>query len=271
MTATDRQSPGSDPYAPAQIAHPVESAGVRKATLPLLTMAVLGVLAGAFIAFGAMFFTMTVTGSETGFGLTRLAGGIVFSLGLILVVIAGAELFTGNNLIVMAWAERHITTGQLLRNWIVIYLANFVGAAATAVMVFWSGTLDLDDGGVAATAGAIAAGKASLSFGEAFVRGILCNVLVCLAVWLAMGARRVTGKIVAIVFPVAAFVALGFEHSVANMYFMPLGWLLEAPGVTGTTIVMNFVPVTLGNIVGGGVLVALVYWLVYLRPEHNAR
>ncbi len=271
MTATDRQSPGSDPYAPAQIAHLVESAGVRKATLPLLTMAVLGVLAGAFIAFGAMFFTMTVTGSETGFGLTRLAGGIVFSLGLILVVIAGAELFTSNNLIVMAWAERHITTGQLLRNWIVIYLANFVGAAATAVMVFWSGTLDLGDGGVAATAGAIAAGKASLSFGEAFVRGILCNVLVCLAVWLAMGARRVTGKIVAIVFPVAAFVALGFEHSVANMYFMPLGWLLEAPGVTGTTIVMNFVPVTLGNNVGGGVLVALVYWLVYLRPEHNAR
>jgi formate transporter len=260
-----------EPYAPDQIARLVEKAGVRKATLPLVPLVVLGVLAGAFIAFGAMFFTLTVTGSNLGFGLTRLAGGIVFSLGLILVVIAGAELFTGNNLIVMAWADRKVTTIQLLRNWVIVYLANFVGAAATAVMVFWSGVLSLDDGAVAATAGAIAAGKVSLPFFEAFVRGVLCNALVCLAIWLAIGARRVTGKILAIVFPIAAFVALGFEHSIANMYFLPLGWLLDTPGVTGAATIANLVPVTLGNIVGGSVLVALVYWVCYLRPAKSGR
>lgn len=261
---------GRDPYGPAEIAHLVENIGVRKAGLPLLPLVVLGILAGAFIAFGAMFFTLSITGSTLGFGPTRLIGGLVFSLGLILVVIAGAELFTGNNLIVMAWADRKVTTGQLLRNWVIVYVANFVGAVATALMVAWSGTLGLGEGAVAETAVAIATGKISMTWFEAFFRAILCNALVCLAVWLSMSARRVTGKILAIVFPITAFVALGFEHSVANMYFLPLGWLLGAEGVTVGAIIVNLVPVTLGNIIGGSVFVALVYWLVYLRPERDA-
>lgn len=259
-----------DPYGPNEIAHLVENVGVRKANLPLLSLIVLGVLAGAFIAFGAMFFTMTVTGSSAGFGPTRLLGGVVFSLGLVLVIIAGAELFTGNILIVMAWADRKVSSQKLMRNWGIVFVANFVGAAATAVMIIWSGTLDLGDGAVRNTAVSIASAKVTLPWGEAFVRAVLCNALVCLAVWLSMSARRVTGKILAIIFPIAAFVALGFEHSVANMYFLPVGWLLGADGVTLSAIVNNLIPVTLGNIVGGSVFVALVYWLVYLRPDHTA-
>lgn len=259
--------PGRDAYAPSEIARRVESTGVHKANLSLLPLAALGVLAGAFIAFGAMFFTVSVTGSALGFGPTRLLGGLAFSLGLILVVIAGAELFTGNNLIIMAWADRKVATLQLLRNWGVVYIANFVGAGATAMMVFWSGSLGLGDGAVADTATAIATGKVSLSWSEAFVRGVLCNALVCLAVWLSMSAHRVSGKILAIIFPITAFVALGFEHLVANLYFLPLGWLLGANGITPGAIVSNLIPVTLGNIVGGSVFVALVYWLVYLRPD----
>jgi len=271
MTSITPESPntGHDPYAPAEIAHLVENVGVTKANLPLLALVVLGILAGAFIAFGAMFFTLSITGSTLGFGPTRLIGGLVFSLGLILVIIAGAELFTGNNLIVMAWADRKVTTGQLLRNWVVVYIANFVGAGATAAMVFWSGTLNLGDGAVAETAVTIATGKISMTWFEAFIRAILCNALVCLAVWLSMSAHRVTGKILAILFPITAFVALGFEHSVANMYLLPLGWLLGAEGVTFGAIAANLVPVTIGNIVGGSIFVALVYWLVYLRHDRQ--
>ena len=254
MMSTPPENPpsnGRDPYAPTEIAHLVENIGVRKANLPLLQLVVLGVLAGAFIAFGAMFFTLSITGSTLGFGPTRLIGGLVFSLGLILVVIAGAELFTGNNLIVMAWADRKVTTGQLLRNWAIVYIANFVGAANTAT--------------------AIAEAKVATPWLEAFVRAILCNALVCLAIWLSMSAHRVTGKILAIIFPISAFVALGFEHSVANMYFLPLGWMLGADGVSVGAIFANLLPVTLGNIVGGSIFVALVYWLVYLRPENPPR
>lgn len=254
-----------DAYAPGEIAHLVENIGVRKANLPLVPLAVLGVLAGAFIAFGAMFFTTTVTGSTAGFGFTRVIGGLAFSLGLVLVLIAGAELFTGNILIVMAWADRKVSTSRVFRNWGVIYVANFIGAAAMALMIQWSGVLPLGDGAVGETAAAIAAGKVSIPWFEAFMRGVLCNTLVCLAVWLSLSARTVSGKIMAIVFPITAFVALGFEHSVANMYFLSLGWLLEADGVTLAAIAGNLVPVTLGNILGGAVFVALVYWLVYLR------
>jgi formate transporter len=187
------------------------------------------------------------------------------SLGLILVVVGGAELFTGNNLIVMAWAERKITTLQLLRNWGHVYLANLAGAAGTALMVHWSGTLALGDGAVAATAVRLAEAKIALSFGEAFFRGVLCNILVCLAVWLCFAAHDVASKVLAIVFPISAFVALGFEHSVANMYLIPIAWLAGAETITWAGFVDNLVPVTLGNIVGGGVFVAAVYWLIYLR------
>ena len=254
-----------DAYAPAEIAERVETAGVAKAGLAALPTLVLAVLAGAFIAFGAMLYIVVVTNSGLGFGPERLVGGLAFSLGLILVLVGGAELFTGNSLIVFAWAERKITSARLLRNWGLVYCGNFIGATATAVMVHWSGINGLADGAVGATAMRIAETKLALAPTEAFVRGILCNVLVCLAVWLCYGARSASGKILAIVFPIAGFVALGFEHSVANMYMIPAGWLAGSDLVTAGGYAANLLFVTIGNVIGGGVLVALVYWVVYRK------
>lgn len=250
-----------DAYKPAEMARRVESAGVAKAqakTLPLFTLAL---LAGAFIAFGAMLFTVAVTGSALGWGPTRLLGGLGFSLGLILVLVGGAELFTGNALIVMAWAARKVTLTGLLRNWAIVFAGNLAGALATAAMMHLSGAL----APVAETARAIAEAKLALGPMEAFFRGVLCNVLVCLAVWLCFAARSVIDKVAAIVFPITAFVAIGFEHSIANLYLIPAGWAAGVP-VDVVGMVGNLVPVTLGNIVGGGFFVAAVYWLVYLRP-----
>ena len=252
-----------DAYPPAQVALLVEQVGVKKATLPAVPTLALGVLAGAFIAFGAMFSTLALTGSPLGFGPGRVLAGLAFSLGLVLVVVGGAELFTGNNLVVMAWAARKITTGQLLRNWALVYVANVVGALGSALMMWWSGALGLGGGAVAETAIAIAEAKVALGFTEALFRGILCNVLVCLAVWLSFAAHDVPGKVLAIIFPISAFVALGFEHSVANMYLIPIAMLAGAESATAAGFLANLIPVTLGNIVGGGGFVALVYWLIY--------
>jgi formate/nitrite transporter len=257
------QPDSTDAYTPAQIAARVENAGVAKAGLAAVPTLVLGVLAGAFIAFGAVLYSVVVTESGLGFGPERLLGGLAFSLGLILVLVGGAELFTGNSLIVFAWADRKITATRLLRNWGLVYLGNFIGATATAVMVHWSGIAALGDGAVAATAIGIADGKLALAPVEAFVRAILCNVLVCLAVWLCFAAHTVTGKILAIIFPISGFVTLGFEHSVANMYLIPAGWLAGSTAVSVAGYGANLVIVTAGNVIGGGVLVALVYWLVY--------
>lgn len=257
-----------DAYAPAEIAARVESSGVSKVNLPILQTLVLGILAGAFIAFGAMFYTLVITDNGLGFGLSRLVGGIAFSLGLILVVIGGAELFTGNSLIVIGWADGKITSKKLLRNWFWVYIGNFIGAGVMAGMVSLSGVMDAGGGAVAKTAISIAQTKMAIPSIEAFLRGILCNVLVCLAVWLCFAAHTVSGKILSIVFPISAFVALGFEHSVANMYLIPVGYLAGAAGVSIDGFIANLIPVTLGNIAGGGVLVALIYWIVYLRkPE----
>jgi formate/nitrite transporter len=254
-----------DAYPPAQVALLVEQVGVKKATLPAVPTLALGVLAGAFIAFGAMFATLALTDSPLGFGPGRVLAGLAFSLGLVLVVVGGAELFTGNNLVVMAWADRKITTAQLARNWALVYAANLAGALGTALMMLWSGALGLGGGAVAQTAIAIAEAKVALGFTEALFRGILCNVLVCLAVWLSFAAHDVPGKVLAILFPITAFVALGFEHSVANMYLIPIAMLAGAEGVTVAGFVGNLLPVTLGNIIGGGVFAALIYWLIYLR------
>jgi len=260
-----------DAYTPAQIALLIERGGVTKVRLAPVQTATLGILAGAFIAFGAMFYTLTITGSDLGFGPSRLLGGVAFSLGLILVLVGGAELFTGNNLIVMAWAERKVTSWQLLRNWVLVYLANFVGALGAVALFYLAGALDLSAGAVGQTAARIAESKLSLDFSTAFFRGILCNTLVCLAVWLSFAARSVAGKILAIIFPISAFVALGFEHSVANMYLIPIGMLANGGGIDLVAILRNLLPVTLGNIIGGSGLVALTYWLVYLRrpPTEN--
>ena len=260
-----------DAYAPAQIAMRVREVGVTKAAMPVLTMFALAVLAGAFIALGALFFTVTMTSGATGppaFGLMRLAGGITFSLGLVLVVVGGAEFFTGNNLIAMAWASGRVTTQQIMRNSGWVHLGNLVGAVGTAALVWLAGIQSMGDGAVGETMVQIARSKIALDPVSAVARGVLCNVLVCLAVWLCMGARSVTDKILAILFPISAFVACGFEHSVANMYFLPIGVALAA----GTSMPLsavdafsNLALVTIGNIFGGTVLVALVYWTVYLR------
>lgn len=249
---------------PARIASLVEDIAVRKAAMGFLQTLTLGVLAGAFIAFGAMFYTVTVTGSELGFGPTRLMGGIAFSLGLILVIVGGAELFTGNSLIVLARADKRITTSALIRNWVIVYCGNLIGALATAMFVHLSGILAMGDGAVGTTAVTIAEGKLALSPLAAFTRGILCNVLVCLAVWMCLAAHSASGKVLLILFPITAFVALGFEHSVANMYLIPIG-MLHAEQVDIAPFLQNLLVVTAGNVVGGGLLVAMVYWLVYRR------
>ena len=246
-----------------------QTSGVAKANLGALQTLTLGVLAGAFISFGAMFYTAVMSGNELGFGPGRLLGGVAFSLGLALVIIGGAELFTGNNLLAIAWAERAVTTRQLLRNWGLVYAGNLIGAFATAEFVHLSGILDPPI--MAQTAISIAESKIALGVREAFARGLLCNTLVCLAVWLCFAARSVAGKILAIIPPISAFVTLGFEHSIANMYFIPMGWLAGSQLITWSNFAANLFWVTLGNIVGGSVLVALVYWVVYRRPRERGQ
>lgn len=256
---------GLDAFAPREIAARVADVGVAKARLPLLTQALLGVLAGAFIGLGALMFTLVASDKSLGFAAMRLVGGLAFSLGLVLVSVAGAELFTGNNLLAMAWASRRISTFEVMRNWAIVCTANFVGAAGLALLVAWSGHAQMNGGGIGRTAVEIATAKASLDAPTAFVRGVLCNVLVCMAVWMAMAGRSVVDKVVAIVFPITAFVAAGFEHSIANMYFFPLAVALGAPLTLGD-MAANLAAVIAGNLVGGSVLVALVYWVIYLRP-----
>ena len=256
---------GSDAYAPKEIAARVSEVGVTKARLPLLTQMLLGVVAGAFIGLGALMFTLVMSDSTLGFAAQRLLGGGVFSLGLILVLVAGAELFTGNNLLAMAWASGRVSSGEVLRNWVVVGLSNLVGAVGLALLVWLSGHPAMNQGEVSQAAIRIAVAKTTLPWHEAFFRGVLCNVLVCMAVWMALAGRSVIDKVVAVVFPVTAFVAAGFEHSIANLYFFPLAMLLGAP-VDAGDVLRNLLPVILGNIVGGSVLVAGVYWVIYLRP-----
>jgi len=275
---------GVDSFTPAEIAQLVETKGVAKATAPAVPTLVLGVVAGAFIALGGVLATLIGTGSELGFGPTRWLAGIGFSLGLILVVVAGAELFTGNNLIVMAWVSRRVTLGGLLRNWALVYVGNLIGAFSVVAMIYIAEWWRLSENAVGASALSTASAKAALPFGVAFTRGILANALVCLAVWLATAGRSVIDKVFAIVFPISAFVANAFEHSIANAYLVPIGLLLKdradvvaASGLSPEQLapldaggfLANLVAATLGNIVGGAVLVGLVYWFVYLRGERS--
>jgi formate transporter len=264
---------GFDAYSPKEIAERVENIGLAKARLPLSTLATLGILAGGFIGLGALYFTLVTSDTSLGFAASRLFGGVTFSLGLILVVVAGAELFTGNNLLVMAWASRQITTKELIRNWIIVYLANLAGALGLVFLVVLSHHWEMNSHAVGINAVKIAAAKAALPFWEAFFKGVICNILVCLAVWLALAGRSVTDKIFAVIFPISAFVAAGFEHSIANMYFIPLGLMLKdripvsgAEHLSWLGLCSNLLPVTLGNIVGGSVMVALVYYFVYRHP-----
>ena len=274
-----------DAHPPLEMAERMEDVGVRKATMDPWSMFALAVLAGSFIGLGAEFFTLVITDSGLSFGMNKLVGGLVFCLGLILVVVAGAELFTGNNLIVMAWVVGKLTLGQVMRNWLIVYAGNLVGSLATVVFMYFTRQWVFSDYHVGATALSIANAKVNLPFSAAITRGILCNALVCLAVWLTLSGRSVTDKILAILFPITAFVASGFEHSIANMYFIPMGILLkgepqvvEAAGLAAADLALlnlqgfidNLIAVTTGNVFGGGFLVAAVYWFIYRRPKVRA-
>jgi formate/nitrite transporter len=277
---------GLDALPPVEMARRAEQVGVAKAGMSAANTLALSVLAGAFIAMGAVFSTTVVAGgADVPFGLLRLLGGLAFSLGLILVIVAGAELFTGNNLIVMAWASRRVRTLQLVRNWTLVYVGNFAGALATAVILYVSQQYELGQGAVGVQALSIAAAKTDLGFLQAVALGALCNALVCLAVWLCYSARTTTDKILSIVPPIAAFVAVGFEHSVANMFFVPMGLLIKsneafvssqpaAPDLSNLTwtefLTANLVPVTIGNVIGGALMVGAIYWFVYLRETPGA-
>jgi formate/nitrite transporter len=218
---------GFSAYSPAQIAEKVDELGVKKAKTPLLQLVMLGLLAGAFIGIGGLLYALIKSDIALSFARTQVLGGLAFSLGLILVVVAGAELFTGNNLIVMAWADNKISLRELLRNWVVVCIANLFGASGLAVLVFLSGHLLMNDGAIAEQYTHIVATKTGLSNTEALFRGVLCNILVCMSVWMSLAGRTVTDKVIAIIFPITGFVAAGFEHSVANMYFYPVALLIQ--------------------------------------------
>ena len=289
MTASSEPTNrGIDALLPGEIAQKAETVGVQKTRLDILSFLALAVLAGAFIALGAMFATTVLAGADgvLPFGLSRLLAGVAFSLGLILVVLGGAELFTGNTLMVMAWAAGKVRLREMLRAWLVVYVGNFIGATGTALLVFLSGQYLSGRGAVASVTLKLALDKATLPFDHALFLGILCNVLVCLAVWLTLGARTTSDKVLAVLFPVSAFVAAGFEHSVANMYLIPLGLFVKAWGhaalwiqigsssadygnLTWSVFFVSLIPVTIGNIIGGGGLVGGVYWFIYLRPRRK--
>jgi formate/nitrite transporter len=277
--------PSVEDKAPQTIAETVaKSVGVKKATSPWLSVVVLGILAGAYIGFGGLLST-TVTfdmAKYFGIGFTKFLGGSVFSVGLMLVVIAGAELFTGNNLMVTSTLSKEISFGTMVNRWIVVYITNFVGSIIIAFLFLFSGLWKTGGGELGAIAVKIAYNKVNLGFGEALVRAIGCNWLVCLAVWMALASRQIIGKIFAIFFPIMAFVAIGFEHCVANMYFIPTGIFLHnwagipAPEEVnphilgwGNFFVQNLIPVTIGNVIGGGLFVGMSYWGAYLRSSNK--
>jgi len=255
---------GLDAYSPEEVAARVDDVAVRKARLSIVQTVLLGVLAGGFIGLGGLFFTLVTSDTSLGFAASRVLGGVVFSLGLLLVVVAGAELFTGNNLLVMAWVSRRISTVELLRNWGLVFIGNMIGALGLVLLVALSNHGAMNDGAVSVQAIRVAQAKVSMPVSEAFFKGVLCNMLVCLAVWMSMAGRSVTDKAVGVVFPITAFVAAGFEHSIANLYFIPFGMVLGAK-ISWIGLLQNLVPIALGNIVGGSLLVGLVYRMIY-RP-----
>jgi len=278
-------APDLEDKPPKTIAETVASTiGVGKVTASWVTVCVLGILAGSYIGFGALLSTSVTfdLSARAGIGLTKIAAGSAFSLGLMLVVIAGAELFTGNNLMISSVMSREIAFGKMLKRWILVYSANFIGSIILVLIFYFSGLWKSGNGALGAAAVDIAARKIGLGFSEAFFRGVGCNWLVCLAVWMALAARQTIGKIFAIFFPIMGFVAIGFEHCVANMYFIPAGIFLNnwagiaSAGANPETLTWlgfvwkNLLPVTLGNVAGGAVFVGMSYWGAYLRPSTRA-
>ncbi|MTV23970.1 formate transporter FocA [Nitriliruptoraceae bacterium ZYF776] len=270
---------------PPEIGAKAVAEGVKSANLAPSAMIVLALLAGAYIALGGLFYTTAIAGAEElPYGVGQLLGGLVFTVGLALVLVGGSELFTGNTMtLVIARAQREVTGGQLLTNWGIVYAANFVGSLVIAGLVLASSQYTMGDGAVGAAALGTALDKVQLTFVQAVASGVLANFLVCLAVWLAYSARSTTDKIVALLLPIWAFVAMGFEHSVANMFLIPMGLLIKAAAPAefwsqiGTSasayadltwssfLVHNLVPATIGNALAGAIMVALAYWFAYLR------
>lgn len=276
-----------DDYASADIAKRVEAAGIKKANLPFWSVVLLSILAGSFIAMGCIFFILVTFDSNLPSGITRLIGGLVFCIGLILVVVAGAELFTGNNLIVMGVASKVVRFSQLLKNWSIVYVGNFIGSMAVVLLMYYTNIWKTGSFGYAAKAVIIAAGKVNLTFVEGLTRGILCNALVCLAIWMCFGSRQIISKIAAIIFPITAFIALGFEHSIANMFYLPFGIIMKrnpqvieavlktSPDLNLSNLTVygslgNIFSVTLGNIIGGAVMVGLIYWIIIVLPQKRS-
>ena len=274
-----------DALLPREMAERAEHVGVEKTRLDPVRLVALAILAGAFIGFGSMFSIVVTAGTENAipYGLSRLIGGVVFSLGLILVIVGGAELFTGNNLMIMACASGKVKPGELLRAWLVVYIGNFFGAVGLAMLVFLTAGYSHGNGAVGVVALGAAEAKASFSAFQALTHGILANVLVCLATWLCFSARTTTDKILAIVPPIAAFSAAGFEHSIANMYLLSFALLTKLgapmsfwitigkvqtayPHISILPLLSNLLWVTIGNMLGG-VVVGITYWFVYLQKR----
>ncbi len=270
-----------DDLSPAEVATKTVNIGIKKANLDFWTMFFLALLGGVYIALGAILATTVSTnGPEFPFGVNSLLKGLIFSVGLILVLVAGAELFTGNNLILMAVLAKKVTVAKMLRNWGVVYLGNLIGSLIIALVMLMSKQYLFAGGALGKTVLTIANTKAGLGFWSAIGLGIMCNLLVCLAVWMSFSARTTAGKILAIIPPITAFVAAGFEHSVANMYFIPIGLLIKwanpefvtKAGEFGNLTLSNFLvhnllPVTIGNLIGGALFVGAMYWFIYLRNQ----
>lgn len=258
-------------HSPVEVARNFVEIGVHKVRLSAFKMVVLGIFAGLFIGFAGIAST-TASATVENPSVAKLLGACVFPAGMAMVLVAGSELFTGNNLIIISLLERKVKLGDMLKNWFFVFLGNFIGAAFVAILVVYGHTPDLFNGALAQKMVAAALSRTSQTFGEAFLRGILCNILVCIAVWAAFAAKQVPGKLLMSFWPVMLFVLCGFEHSIADIYFGVAGILtaaeygIEAVGLNwGTFLFHNLLPVTLGNIVGGAGIVGGGYWLMYLR------
>lgn len=283
----DVEPEGVSALAPPEIAEKAAEEGAKNADLPVANMVVLGFLAGTYIALGGLFATTVGAGADgvLPYGFTQFLSGLVFTVGLALVLVGGSQLFTGNTMtLAVAWAQRRVTALRVLRAWAIVYAANLVGSLVIAGLVFLGGQYTMGEGVVGEAALSSAEGKVQLSFVEAVALGILANFLVCLAVWLSYSARTTADKILALLLPIWAFVAAGLEHSVANMYLIPIGLIIKDgapdsfwasigsdpsayPDLTWGGFLGNLLPVTIGNIIGGSILVGVAYWYVYLRSE----
>lgn len=279
-----------DELLPHQITEKADEIAYSKATKAFLSAFYLAITAGMFISLAFVFYITVTTGTQDmPWGITKLVGGLAFSMGLLLVVVVGGELFTSSTLTLIAKASHRITTARMLKNWAVVYFGNYIGATFLVFLIFFAGLYNADNGQWGLNALQIAQHKLHHSFTEAVALGILCNIMVCLAIWMAFGARTITDKMFAVLLPVAMFVASGFEHSIANMFMIPTGIMIQyfapiefwssigkSPSDFADINSMNFIfnnliPVTIGNIIGGGVIVGLMHWMIYLRPAQKQK